>query len=99
MLTHCTARAVAALMLVIALVQASCDNSEEDHKRIAAEYQKRLPEMLKKGIVAPAWEKTFEENQGVKLHLPMPEAELIALVKKLHLDYYDEGEDVIPDPE
>jgi hypothetical protein len=81
-----------------ALMLATCDKAEEQRKRIAAEYQKRLPEMLKKGIVAPAWEKTFEENQGVKLQLPMPEPEFIALVKKLHLDVYDEGEDVIPGP-
>lgn len=73
-----------------------CDKSEEERKRVAAEYQKRLPEMVKSRIVAGPREKTFEENQGVRLYLPMPENEFIALLKRLNLEFYDEGEEVIP---
>jgi hypothetical protein len=69
-----------------------CDKEEEHRKHVAADYQKRLPEMIKSGIVAGPEEGTFEENQGVKLHLPMPEAQFLELLRGLKLPYDIHGE-------
>ena len=52
--------------------------------------------MEKAGIVAGAGEKTFEENQGVKLDLPMPEEQFLELLKRLNLEY--EAQTIIPSP-
>ncbi len=79
-------------VLAVALISTSCDKSGADRKRVAAEYQKRLPEMERSGIVAGPGEKTFEENQGVKLHLPMPEDEFLELLRRLNLSYDIHGE-------
>ncbi len=80
--------------LLIALALASCDRSSKN----ATEYQARLPDMVRSKIVAGPGEKTFEENQGIKLSLPMPEQEFIAVLKRLSLEFFDEGEEVIPTP-
>jgi hypothetical protein len=79
-----------------------CDKEEEHRKHVTADYQKRLPKMIKSGIVAGPEEGTFEENQGVKLHLPMPEDQFVALLKRLKLEYEVVGERgtqmIIPTP-
>ena len=80
------------LFLVGALTSVCCDKEEEHRKRVAADYQKRLTEMIRSGIVAGPEEGTFEENQGVKLHLPMPEDQFVALLKRLTLKYEVVGE-------
>jgi len=88
----------ALLVLTVALTLGACDKAQEERRRVAAEYQKRLPEMVKRRIIAGPTEKTFEENQGVNVHLPIREEEFIALLKRLNLDYDDQGDTVIPQP-
>jgi hypothetical protein len=79
-----------------ALTLVACDTAEEHRKRVAAEYQKRLPEMERSGIVAGPDELTFEENQGVKLQFPMPEGQFLELLKRLNLSY--DLQTIIPAP-
>lgn len=87
------------LILAIASLS-SCDDA--DHDLRVAEYQKRLPAMERSGIVAGPGEKTFEEYYGVKVPLPMPEAEFLALLDRLKLPYELNGERgtqmIIPSP-
>jgi hypothetical protein len=85
------------LMTAFCFVSISCDQKQ---RRQNAEYQKKLLEMLKSGVVAGPGEKTFEENQSVSLHLPMPESEFLALLQRTNLRFERTGEQsgIIPKP-
>lgn len=79
----------AALSGIIFVVPAlvSCNSHDVRRKEIAEEYKKRLPAMEQSGIVAGPGEKTFEETYRVKVHLPIPEREFLALLDRLKLRY------------
>lgn len=81
--------AVAALCIAAT----SCDR---EIQQVATEYQKRLPAMEQAGVVAGPGEQTFEENQNVRLNLPMPEGKFLELLKRLNLTYDLQG--IIPTP-
>ena len=76
-------------MSAVGVASIECETTNE-------EYQKRLSEMKRSGIVAGTREKTFDENYKVKVRLPMPEKQFIALLKHLKLSYELFGE--VPTP-
>jgi hypothetical protein len=88
------------LVLLGALALVSCDRFEEHRKQTAEEYKKRLPSMERSGIFAGPGEKTFEENYGLKISLPIPEKEFLALLDRLKLRYDIAGQrpGIIPVP-
>lgn len=75
-----------AIVLVIVVLTLSCNNREHDSRRLQ-EYQKRLIDMEKAGIIAGPSEPTFEEKHGVRLNLPLPETEFLRILKTLKLEY------------
>jgi hypothetical protein len=88
------------LIASAALALVSCDRQEQHRKQIAEEYKKRLPAMEQSGIVAGSGEKTFKENYGLKISLPMPEKQFLVLLDRLKLRYDIAGQrpGIIPVP-
>jgi hypothetical protein len=78
--------------LTIAIISGSCDKRDQMKQQTAAEYNQRLRGMAKSGIVAGPGEKTFEESQGVKVSLPIPEDNFLALLNRLKLPFEVIGE-------
>jgi hypothetical protein len=85
------------LFVVLALV--SCDRAQQ-REQITEDYKRRLPTMEQSGIVAGPGERTLEENYGLKISLPMPEKQFLALLDRLKLRYDIENErpGIIPVP-
>jgi hypothetical protein len=61
-------------------------NGDGENRRKVEEYQKRLIEMEKSGIIAGPSEPTFEEKHGIKLHLPLAETEFLRILDTLKLE-------------
>ncbi|HVT27847.1 MAG TPA: hypothetical protein VHE81_07510 [Lacipirellulaceae bacterium] len=70
--------------MLVALFLVACDERGGGHERTAAVKQT--------DIVAPLGEPSFPQKYHLKLTLPMPEAEFIALVDRLKLYYQVCGE-------
>lgn len=90
----CT-RSSASMTLVVlgaAMISASCESPDEEIERVAADYQERLKVMEREGIVAGPREKTIAEKYDLKISLPMPETEFLALLHRLNLRYEKWGE-------
>jgi hypothetical protein len=90
------------LLIGAVILLYACDRAEQHRRRVVEEYQKRLIEMQKSGIVAGPSEPTFEEKHRIRLHLPMSEAEFLRILDSLKLSYRvfaEQGTDVpIPTP-
>jgi hypothetical protein len=88
------------VVMSAAMIFPSCNKAEENRIRITEEYKKRLPAMEQSGVVAGPGEKTFEEKYGLKISLPMPENQFVALLDRLKLRYHIAGQrpGIIPVP-
>jgi hypothetical protein len=71
--------------LAVVSLMSNC-NGDEEHRREVADYRKKLIEMEKSGIIAGPSEPTFEEKHGVKLHLPLSEADFLRILETLKLE-------------
>jgi hypothetical protein len=66
----------------------SCDKAEQHRRNVADEYQKKLVDMEKTGIIAGPSEPTFGEKHGIRLHLPLLEIEFLRILDTLKLNYH-----------